>query len=72
MFTRNFSVMQLLPAKTTKKDSIVCVLCGGPIGMGEPVVIYENGLAHRFRTTCDWIKEEEAQRTQGEQLMRAR
>jgi hypothetical protein len=38
-----------------------CEICRGPIGTGEPVVTYANGLAHRFRTTCDWFKQKIAE-----------
>lgn len=31
-----------------------CGICHGPIGIGEPVVAYDDGLAHRFRSDCDW------------------
>lgn len=39
-----------------------CQICGGPIGSGEPVVVWEEGFAHRFRPTCDWHKDEVARR----------
>lgn len=35
-----------------------CVLCDGPIYPGEPFVMTEVGIAHRFSTTCNWHKEE--------------
>lgn len=39
-----------------------CVLCGGPIGNGEPVVFHGEGLAHRFKTTCEHERELAAER----------
>lgn len=38
----------------------VCQLCNGPIGMGEPVRAYDDGVAHYFKHTCAWHKEQEA------------
>jgi hypothetical protein len=35
----------------------ICAICKGPINSGEPVVAYGDGLAHRFKTTCDYEKE---------------
>jgi len=35
-----------------------CQICGGRLQAGEPVVIYDDGLAHRFSTTCKWYKEQ--------------
>ena len=39
-----------------------CVLCGGEIPAGWPIVSLPAGLAHRFRTMCDELQppEEEA------------
>lgn len=31
-----------------------CEICKGPIYHGEPVVSYDNGWAHRFKTWCDY------------------
>ena len=39
-------------------DLQYCVLCDGPINPGEPYVMTEAGIAHRFATTCGWHKEE--------------
>ncbi len=39
----------------------LCVLCEGPIYNGEPVVCYDNGLAHRFKTTCAYCREDIAE-----------
>ena len=30
-----------------------CVICGGPINFGEPVVFVLGGVAHRFSITCE-------------------
>ena len=40
---------------------MMCVLCHGPIGAGEPVLVYPEGLAHRFRTTCEDVRELDAE-----------
>ena len=39
-----------------------CVLCGGEIPSGWPIVALPAGLAHRFKTMCDQVQpaEEEA------------
>ncbi len=37
----------------------ICQICNGPIGAGEPVRAYDDGLAHYFKTTCAWHKEQE-------------
>jgi hypothetical protein len=46
------------------EPAALCTLCKGPINMGEPVVFTANGMAHRFKTTCDYerqrIEEEDA------------
>ncbi len=39
-----------------------CVLCGGPIGNGEPVVRCGDGFAHRFKNTCEYERELAAER----------
>jgi hypothetical protein len=35
-------------------STLKCAICGGPINLGEPVVAYDAGFAHRFKTTCEW------------------
>lgn len=39
-----------------------CKICTGPIFAGEPVVSYDDGLAHRFKTYCAYFKEQIAER----------
>ncbi len=39
---------------------ILCKLCGGKIGQGEPVVTVGDGLAHRFRATCEYERDKSA------------
>lgn len=39
-------------------EPIICKICGGRIQDGEPVVTFNDGLAHRFSTTCDWFLEQ--------------
>lgn len=34
--------------------NLYCCICDGPINEGEPVSYTETGIAHKFRTTCDW------------------
>jgi len=35
-----------------------CVLCGGPIQYGEPILCYEEGkIAHRMNTWCKAYRE---------------
>ena len=43
------------------KPVAICVLCKGPIGQGEPVICYDDGLAHRFVKTCDDCREDIAE-----------
>lgn len=38
----------------------LCCLCAGPIGRGEPVVVVDGKLAHRFKITCDQCREDQA------------
>lgn len=38
-----------------------CEICHGPIGYGEPVVGYGDGMAHKFTVTCDWHKDRTAE-----------
>lgn len=38
-----------------------CVLCGGEIPAGWPIVVLPAGLAHRFATMCDELGAPEAQ-----------
>lgn len=38
-----------------------CVLCGGEIPSGWPIVALPAGLAHRFKTMCDALEPIEAQ-----------
>jgi hypothetical protein len=39
---------------------IFCKICGYKIGAGEPVNIYPDGYVHRFKTTCEAVKEDDA------------
>ncbi len=39
--------------------NLKCVICGGPIGTGEPVIQTTLGPAHRFKTTCEFELEAE-------------
>lgn len=41
-----------------------CVLCGGEIPPGWPIVSLPAGLAHRFRTMCDALQPAEEQACQ--------
>ena len=41
-----------------------CVLCGGEIPSGWPVVSLPAGLAHRFKTMCDQLQPLEEQACQ--------
>ena len=41
-----------------------CVLCGGEIPAGWPIVALPAGLAHRFNSMCDQLAEAEAQACQ--------
>jgi hypothetical protein len=34
-----------------------CKICTGPIYTGEPVVGYDDGLAHRFKTWCSYFQD---------------
>ena len=36
---------------------MTCKLCGGPIGAGEPVCTFDNGVIHRFKKTCNDFNE---------------
>ena len=38
--------------------SLYCCVCDGPIGIGEPYTNTELGIAHKFKTTCDWHNNE--------------
>jgi len=38
-----------------------CVLCGGEIPAGWPIVALPAGLAHRFKTMCDALEPVEEQ-----------
>jgi len=38
-----------------------CVLCGGEIPSGWPIVVLPAGLAHRFNTMCNELAAPEAQ-----------
>ena len=40
---------------------MTCVLCGGEIPSGWPIVALPAGLAHRFKTMCDALEPLEAQ-----------
>ncbi len=46
-------------------EPYICQICQGPIQVGEPIVAYDDGVAHRFKTTCEWFKkrQEEALKT---------
>lgn len=37
----------------------LCCLCFGPIGSGEPVVVMDGKLAHRFKITCEQCREDQ-------------
>jgi hypothetical protein len=37
----------------------LCCLCSGPIGRGEPVVVLDGKLAHRFKITCEQCREDQ-------------
>ena len=41
-----------------------CVLCGGEIPSGWPIVALPAGLAHRFKTMCDQLQPAEEQACQ--------
>lgn len=53
-----FTPPQEPPKSLTVEESplgLICGLCGGPIGVGEPVTgLLAGDLAHRFRTTCEY------------------
>lgn len=37
--------------------TLFCCVCDGPINPGEPTVETDGGIAHRFKSTCEWHKE---------------
>lgn len=38
----------------TSSYTLTCCVCEGPINEGEPTVMTYSGIAHRFKSTCDW------------------
>lgn len=47
-----------------EREKAKCQICGDPIGSGEPVVRYDPGVAHRFKSFCtawrEYVTEQDA------------
>lgn len=57
------------PVEAPRLPAFFCKICAGPIYAGEPVVAYDDGWAHRFKTWCTHFKREIAEHD--EKLMKS-